>query len=270
MCTLTIIPANVGASRDAGDAIARFAAVRIACNRDESRLRPRALPPELRALGPRRALMPIDPAGGGTWIAASDAGLALVLMNVYVRPITSWPPPQRKTPSVSRGTIIPEVAAAAGLDEALERARSLDLARFEPFRLIMVDLERRAEVEWSDGQFKVMPPARVAEPWFCTSSGMGDAVVAAPRRRLFAESFTAEADWQAAQDAFHRYQWPDRPEASVWMTRPEARTVSLTVVELGPRAARMSYYARDDDRSSAEVPVQTTLAIVGPRADVAS
>jgi hypothetical protein len=213
--------------------------------------------------------MPIDPAGGGTWIAASDAPLAFVLMNVYAWPIGGAAPLPRKIPAVSRGRIIPHVAEAAGLDEALARARSLDLAQFNPFRLVIVDLRHRAEVEWSDEQCKVAPPAPIDGPWFRTSSGLGDEMVAAPRRRLFAESFASAADWPAAQDAFHRHEWPDRGPASVWMTRPEARTVSLTVVELGPALARMSYYARQHDRSTADQAVETTLPIAAPRADVA-
>ena len=40
-------------------------------------------------------------------------------------------------------------------------------------------------------------------------------------------------------------QWPERPEISVWMSREDARTVSVTSVELGAGgAARMVY--RDD------------------------
>jgi hypothetical protein len=80
---------------------------------------------------------------------------------------------------------------------------------------------------------------------------------------LFVESFTPAADWPAAQDAFHRMVWPDRRPASVWMTRPEARTVSLTVVELNAERARMRYYARDHDDSPADQFVERTLPVAG-------
>jgi hypothetical protein len=62
MCTVTVIPLSFG--------------IRVACNRDESRERPAAMSPELRIFGGNQALLPIDPTGGGTWIAASEAGLA--------------------------------------------------------------------------------------------------------------------------------------------------------------------------------------------------
>ena len=108
MCTLTVVPVNSGGPERG---------VRIVCNRDESRLRPTALPPESRTFGNRRALMPIDPASGGTWIAASDAPLVLVLMNVYVAQADDAVYeilPQRPAP-VSRGTIIPHALPAGSL-----------------------------------------------------------------------------------------------------------------------------------------------------------
>jgi hypothetical protein len=98
---------------------------------------------------------------------------------------------------------------------------------------------------------------------------LGDELVGGPRRRLFAESFAARGEWPAAQDVFHRPPRPGREFSSVWMTRPEARTVSLTVVELSPALARMRYYARDDDDSAADDPVEITLPLVA-RAGAAS
>ena len=252
MCTLTIVPCD--------DALQ---GLRIACNRDESRLRPAALVPEVREFGRRRAMLPIDPLGGGTWIAASDAPLALVLMNVYVRPIGSEPIAigARTTPPISRGTIIPHALAADSVAGALERARELDVAQFEPFRLVIAARRQFAEIVWAAGHLDVRGPAPIERPLFFTSSGLGDDVVAHPRRRLFEECFAAAADWPAAQDAFHRHEWPGREFSSVWMTRPEARTVSLTVVEMGPQEVRMRYYARTSDDSPANEAKELSLPI---------
>lgn len=271
MCTLTIIPYNGDSRRNPGSA-RRAAGVRIACNRDESRLRPAATPPELRRFGDRQAWMPRDPLGGGTWIAASDAPLALVLMNVYTEPIGTRPAAMasRNTPPVSRGTIIPHALAAGSLDEALARAGDLDLEQFEPFRLVIADREQFAEVVWAAGRFSVADPAAIRGPLFFTSSGLGDELVAGPRRTLFEQVFAADVDPVAAQDVFHRHVWPGKEYASVWMTRPEARTVSLTVVELLPHDVRMSYYARGDDGSDARDSREASLPIARGQADVTS
>jgi hypothetical protein len=93
-----------------------------------------------------------------------------------------------------------------------------------------------------------------------TSSGLGDALVEAPRRALFDEWFVGVKleNQLERQDAFHRHQWPDRPELSVCMSRIDARTVSYTVVDLEADRATMTYYPDAPDRPVA--PVQWSLA----------
>jgi len=241
MCTLTIISTGEADSRR----------VRIECNRDESRLRPGAKPSEQRTCGERQVLMPIDPISNGTWIGVSDAGVAAVLMNVYIaqveKEIEILP---RTRPLVSRGTIIPHVLAAKDLAEAIERFRLLNPRDFEPFRLILVDRAHWLEIVWAAEQLSIDPVTPLDQPLFFTSSGLGDDIVATPRRQLFDEMLTADADHPAsdlvaAQDAFHRHVWPGREFASVWMTRPEARTQSITWCELNASDVTMRYAARD-------------------------
>lgn len=134
--------------------------------------------------------------------------------------------------------------AANDLPEALTLADKLEVARFEPFRLVLVDREHCAEIIWAAEQFSIGKPQAVTEPLFFTSSGLGDDVVAKPRRALFEERFSADRDWIAAQDAFHRHVWPGREFASVWMTRREARTQSITWLEIGSDSAEMRDAAR--------------------------
>src|SRR5437868_4095701 len=69
-------------------------------------------------------------------------------------------------------------------------------------------------------------------PVLVTTSGLGDEHVEGPRRALFRQMFTPGVDWVEQQDRFHRHRWLERPALSVCMSRAEARTVSLTVIEL--------------------------------------
>ncbi len=254
MCTLSIVPWQPGGPQSVG--------VRIVCSRDESVLRPPARPPEMRRAGERQILMPVDPVSDGTWIAVSDAPLAGILMNVYVaqsEPRDIILPDDRQP--VSRGTIVPRMLAAGNMAAALVLADKLEVAQFEPFRLILVDDITYAEVVWSAGQFSVSKPEPVAQPVFFTSSGLGDDVVANPRRKLFEELFAPGQDWPSAQDDFHRHVWPDRQFASVWMTRPEARTQSITWLEIGPQRVEMRYGARQGASNDLDVgPPQTLVA----------
>jgi hypothetical protein len=68
VCTLSVVPI--------GDR------VRLAFNRDEKRTRAPGLPPRAARIGHRTAILPTDPASGGTWLAVNDAGLALAVLNV--------------------------------------------------------------------------------------------------------------------------------------------------------------------------------------------
>jgi hypothetical protein len=89
--------------------------MRMVCNRDESRSRPAALPPQVREFGKQRAILPIDPVSGGTWIAASSAGLAMTLLNSYPAPAGPLAPGATEELLESRGTIIPYLLHLADL-----------------------------------------------------------------------------------------------------------------------------------------------------------
>jgi hypothetical protein len=98
-----------------------------------------------------------------------------------------------------------------------------------------------AEIVWT-GQRVRHRLARLSGPLLRTSSGLGDALVAEPRRRLFVRMLrAAEGRPCAAQDAFHRRQWPGREGVSVLMSRADARTVSITTLEVGEDSVRMAY-----------------------------
>src|SRR5262245_1155365 len=126
MCTVTLVPVAGG--------------VRMAVNRDESPLRAEALPPRVVTVGEHKALMPIDPVSGGTWVAVTDAGIAITLLNAYPKPRD----PNAPTPRVSRGTIIPRLIDAENLDDAFFRTSDLKSDDYAAFRLVMADRERVA------------------------------------------------------------------------------------------------------------------------------
>ena len=110
MCTVTVVPGRE--------------AIRLACNRDELRSRAAALPPQVRQFGPRRALLPVDPTSGGTWVAANDAGLAMTLLNV--NPGNGL---GTSAARLSRGNIIPALLHADRPLAAAFSALALDAAQ---------------------------------------------------------------------------------------------------------------------------------------------
>ncbi|MBC6954265.1 MAG: hypothetical protein DWB46_08775 [Leptolyngbya sp.] len=228
VCTVSVIPLP-------------SAGFRLVTNRDESRRRAAADPPEWRgppAL-PVRALWPTDTHAGGTWVAAAETGLALALLNVNAPGGESAPPRAGRR---SRGLLIPSLIDALTADEAADRLAAADLARFDPFRLVAVQPDARGvprslDAVWDGERLHLTAHGQAAVCF--ASSGLGDAVVL-PRLPLFEELVVAPGPTPEAQDAFHAHRWPHRPEISVLMSRDAARTVSVTAVEVTPAARAAS------------------------------
>ncbi len=241
MCTVSIIPVSregVEGSRGRGD---RWSGFRLVSNRDERHDRADATAPRWRELADAanvRAIWPADGEAGGTWIGATDRGLVLSLLNLNPEESMTLPEAGRL---LSRGRVIPTLLGRSsclqGVACEIER---LELDRLAPFRLVGVEWSREGlvvlETAWDRRDVAVM--------WFgeapiCfASSGLGDRLVT-PRLGLFEEIVAGPvaqgADSTAsvlAQDAFHAHVWPDRPQISVMMNRAEARTVSVTSVEV--------------------------------------
>lgn len=223
MCTLSIVPLEERV-------------LRLVFSRDEQVSRPEALPPRVASFEGRQALLPIDPVGGGTWIAVNDAGLAFALLNLYEGNAGDT----EGDPQVSRGLIIPVLLGSSSIEEALVRARGIRDRGLRPYRLVMTD-RRQIAVVTSRGGPRVEERHDATAPRLFTSSGLGDRLVEKPRRDLFERLVATSYDPVVAQDRFHRHRWPSMPHLSVRMNRGSARTVSLTVLRMEPGRSRMTY-----------------------------
>ena len=237
MCTVTIVPVGDG--------------FHLACNRDERRDRPPALPPAVHSLSRRTAIFPVDPAGPGTWIGVNDTSLAAALLNRS--PHSTVPLDTRRR--CSRGLIIPYLLECASLTDALQRGATIDPSDFNRFRVAMVQRGMVATLT-SDGAALAVEVTDFTRPMMFTSSSLGDELVEKPRRRLFERLFVGEKrSWVQAQIRFHRHQWRSRRDISVRMERAEAKTVSQTFVSVIGRAIELRYRALE----SAEFLVVTAV-----------
>jgi hypothetical protein len=243
MCTVTIIPVADG--------------IRLACNRDEQHSRPAALPPRIARFGKHRAVFPLDPQGGGTWIAANDAGLVFALLNLNGSSHDEHRLPARR---MSRGRVISGLLHFGSLESVIVLVRRLPVEDYAPFRLVIADAFEAVEVRSTGHALVVLPPQGLTMPLLFTSSGLGDYLVEGPRRRLF-QNFSGESEkWLEQQDAYHRHRWPACPHLSVCMERADARTVSHTVVELSKDAVAMTYWPDSPDCSTE--PFSSTLDLI--------
>lgn len=244
MCTVSIISLKDG-----------HGGYRLVTNRDEQRSREPAIAPAWGEIGGVLAIAPRDPRAGGTWVATTEAGLTLCLLNGNMEPAPALPQGLR-----SRGAIIPTVIGCGSLAGVREQLQKMDLSMFAPFRLVGVGLgcglgdESGLELG-SDARSGLVLDAfwdrtrltvrtRGTLPLCFVSSGLGDSRVL-PRLPLFDEMVGSDAT-PVMQDAYHAHVWPERPEISVCMSRADARTVSTTVIEVrgdgsGAAAVRVAY-----------------------------
>lgn len=228
MCTVSIIAIEGG--------------YRLVTNRDEQRGRANAEYP-FKWGQSKSAIGPLDPAGGGTWVAAR-LGLTLCLLNSNLEPA-----PEPPAHTVSRGRLIPKLIDEPSADAAIRALEVSDLSCYVPFRLVAVDLSGPMsiiEARWDQKHFtRVNHP--IGEPAVFVSSGLGDSIVA-DRLPLFDRMVRSDPVAEA-QDAYHTHAWPDRGAASVFMERAAARTVSITIVEDTVSGLHMHYRPIDLDGS---------------------
>ena len=207
----------------------------LGMNRDEARSRPIALPPSPRPFHGGRAVYPSEPSGG-TWIALSDLGSTLALVNWYSKPALDT------DRTVSRGQIVLSILQADSPAQIVETLGSLALRQIKPFRLIGVFPWLKSIVEWRWDMERLQ---EVQHPWSANqwaSSGFDEPAAQHSRRVQFLEAIqrpsAGSTRWLRG---FHRSHVPQPGPTSVCMHREDASTVSYTEVIVARGLARMRY-----------------------------
>lgn len=195
-------------------------------NRDELHTRPIALPPRRGERNGVRFLAPLDPLGGGTWIAANELGLCLFLLN-------RRPNREPRAPQASRGLIPLALIDASEIGEIGRRAAALDLGRYRPFTLGAIAPGGPPVVfAWTGDALDVTdarPPL--------VSSSVGDDSLFAERRATYPKVLLSIRKLLAYQ----RSHGSGPSAASVCMHREDAQTVSFSRVRVTGSRVRLGY-----------------------------
>jgi uncharacterized protein with NRDE domain len=222
MCTVSVVPTASG--------------FRLMCNRDEQTTRPAALPPRTQRVGSVTATFPTDPQSGGTWIAVTDAGLALALLN---RRFSGVDDPDLRSVR-SRGGIIPQLIGARSLADVRRKLKRLRPQSYQGFQLVAIHRRQRL-VGTSDGSTLELSMAGIDSPVMFTSSSLGDRDAERVRRPIFESLVCRGRDALDGQRQFHDHRWPDCPSFSVRMKRADAYTVSRSIAEVREGRALLDY-----------------------------
>lgn len=214
-------------------------------NRDERRARPDALSPRVQSAGAVRFLAPIDPQGGGTWLAVNDRGVAAGLLNLYEREAAAMP-----ASPLSRGLLIPSLMASSSARDLASAAAAGGHAQFAPFVLVAVDPDFALQVRW-DGR-RVETAALEKRDLPVSTSSFDTAAVLARRRARWTELVGGGLASPAVLEAYHRSRDPAGGAYSVRMERQDARTVSISRIRVTPAAVAFRYEALAADGGSME------------------
>lgn len=206
-------------------------------NRDEQRTRPPAQPPHEHHVNGVAFLSPLDPQGGGTWLAVNEFGLTVGVLNYYAAGLRA-----RSATPRSRGLLVRDLAQASSLPDLWSRLAGQELAHYPPFVLLGVSPAGEVESLRWDGRQRESRALTDADRPVSTSSFESAAVVARRTERFRAGALVGE-DLRA----FHFSRDPRGDAYSVWMSRPDAHTVSLSRVTVSPARVIFAYAARGSD-----------------------
>ena len=221
MCTVSIVPLADG--------------FRLMCNRDEQHTRPGALPPRWVSTDQAEALMPIDPQGGGSWIAVTTDGFTVTLLNRGSLDI-----PAGSQPKHSRGELVKSLVSAGGIDAFIDAVQRIDVGRYRAFQLVAVAGPTVATATSDEARIETRIRA-LDRPVVFTSSSLGDAAAERMRVPLFEALVVHANDPLKGQREFHAHRWPRCSTFSVLMCRSDARTVSRATIDVRAGVASLAY-----------------------------
>ncbi len=210
----------------------------LAFNRDESVLRPAALPPQRLNKNGVEYVMPIDPQGQGSWIAMNRSGFACFVLNDYQGQLK----PQSET-LVSRGKLIEFLAQCRSFDQMTQVIQSWPLEQSQPFYLGILSLTQLvAQLVHYDGVVTKLTSQPLPNQLY--SSGDPDVRDIIVKRTEYVSNQVI----QSKQDLFklHQQHQPYINEGLVYslcMHRPEAKSQSMTLIEMNESGMQMDYYA---------------------------
>lgn len=220
MCTVTYLPYNGG-----------FV---ITSNRDEA---PDRSPLELSRLdsGDEAIVYPKDVKAGGTWIAASQSGKVLCLLNGAFEKHHHRPPYR-----LSRGQMALQFFDYPSINDFVHGYEFQDI---EPFTLVVWDGVELAEIRWDVHNCLHFKQLDASMPAIWSSSTLYPLPVRNQRLALFNQWLSTHSNYEPAEvRALHTFGRVGDPTNDLVMDRDGVvRTVSITQVILQKDTTSMHY-----------------------------
>ncbi len=202
-------------------------------NRDERKSRQNALPPQIQNINGTSFIAPQDADGGGTWISVNQHTVFLALLNYYAAELDYQP-----DNPVSRGRLVTLLSGSENLDSVEIQLQKLDLTPYRPFFLLAGSLHQKPGLwQWNGRQLRHLKAILPV-----TTSSFNSEEVVLCRKKEFQRRLASEGGLGPdLLERFHRWQNKEDTAFGVWMERPDARTMSQSVITLEKNRIRFSY-----------------------------
>ena len=204
-------------------------------NRDEQKTRSHAQAPEVVANNAIKAIYPIDPDGGGTWMSVNNAGIIVCLLNNYRAAAQN---DANRTQWTSRGKLVQQLATLTSHQAIASAISSQDMAQYRAFHLMVLSLDQQIFFNW-DGRHLTTNKA----PAYYSSSSFDTANVLAGREKQY-QAYVQSNGYQSVATAldFHRSHLPQKSAYSVCMHRDDANSTSLSHLTVTQNAVSFCYW----------------------------
>ncbi|WP_052749108.1 NRDE family protein [Arsukibacterium ikkense] len=232
----------------------------IVFNRDEQKGRASAqLPVRLSQQGVD-AIMPIDPAGGGSWVAANSKGLVLCLLNDYTAAYQPDAAIRR-----SRGLLLRALALSPDWQAVDTLLQPEQLRCYAPFRLLVfVGLQQPLLWHW-DGS-KLRQQLALTSP--VSSSSAWPRLIPTLRVWHWQRAMARSPSLSTLQQ-LHRQAKPFCAFSGIAMQRSQVQTVSITQLTIDTDRIDMQYWdgypssQQQDATDRLALPLQHTVVTAG-------
>ncbi|MEP6646625.1 MAG: NRDE family protein [Saprospiraceae bacterium] len=226
MCTVTFIP---------------FQGIRfLTSNRDESPSRQSHGLVSTHQPDYYNIYFPLDPDSGGSWIALSESGRAVCLLNGGFESFVPNPPYR-----MSRGQVVLNVVRS---NDAKKYIEQYDFEGIAPFTFLIDELDSLTELVW-DGNKKHIREVPDDKPQIWSSATLYPPEVRAWRKSLF-EKWISERNSFDSDSIIHFHQMANGdPENDFIMNRNDMiKTLSITNISQREDSARLVHVQLDQHR----------------------
>jgi len=197
-------------------------------NRDESRLRPAALPPMMHTKNGVKFLTPTDSRHGGTWLLVNEHAISVALLNNYAA-ISSSTRPAEPT-LLSRGMLPLACADLTTVRSVIDFIKTNPLDSYPPFHLVAMGADEAMVLSWDGDSYGIKNLAPFGE--MLTTSALNTVSINAIRSRIFSEMVGEMATAQREQlEGFHWYRSADAA-SGIRMQREDACTHSISQISV--------------------------------------